>query len=79
MGNTSGYDLTFDNRFIFAKQVSILGSTMGNSQDFVDVLEFMWRHNVKPIIDRVEPLKNGIEMLSYLERGEQFGKIVLKP
>jgi NADPH:quinone reductase-like Zn-dependent oxidoreductase len=79
VGNTSGYELTFDNRFIFAKQVSILGSTMGNSQDFVDVLEFMWQHDIKPIIDRVEPLKNGIEMLSYLERGEQFGKIVLKP
>jgi NADPH:quinone reductase-like Zn-dependent oxidoreductase len=79
VGNTSGHSITFDNRVLFTKQVSIIGSTMGNSQDFIDALNFMWQHNIKPSIDCVEPLSKGIQMIHRLEEGKQFGKIVLKP
>lgn len=79
VGNTSGYELHLDNRLIFTKQVSLIGSTMGSTQDFIDSQEFMLRHNIIPSIDRVEPLSKGIEMFKYLEKGKQFGKIVLKP
>ncbi len=79
VGNTSGYNVSFDNRLIFAKQLSLIGSTMGSKQDFIDVTQFIWRHKIRPVIDRVAPLKEGIELLQYLESGKQFGKIVLKP
>lgn len=79
VGNTSGHSVTYDNRLVFTKQVSILGSTMGGRQDFIDAMQFMWSRGIKPVIDRVEPLKSGVAMLQYLERGEQFGKIVLMP
>jgi len=79
VGNTSGYNVQFDNRLLFTKQISILGSTMGSKQDFIDAMQFMWRSNIKAVIDRVEPLKSGIEMVQYLEQGSQFGKIVLQP
>jgi NADPH:quinone reductase-like Zn-dependent oxidoreductase len=39
----------------------------------------MLKHNIRAVIDRVEPLAEGIRMLAYLEEGQQFGKIVLKP
>jgi NADPH:quinone reductase-like Zn-dependent oxidoreductase len=79
VGNTSGYDVSFDNRLVFAKQISIIGSTMGSKQDFIDAMQFMTRHEIRPIIDRVEALKDGIKMIKHLEEGKQFGKIVLKP
>lgn len=79
VGNTSGYKISFDNRLLFTKQVSLIGSTMGSKQDFIDALQFMWKHNIKVAIDCVEPLKNGIKMLKRLEDGKQFGKIVLIP
>lgn len=79
VGGTSGQVIKFDNRQLFRKQVSVLGSTIGSRQDFMDVLEFMWRNSIRPIIDRVAPLKQGIEMVQYLEEGKQFGKIILKP
>lgn len=79
VGGTSGHELKLDNRLIFAKQVSILGSAMGSRQDFIDAMQFFWTRRVKAIIDRIEPLKKGIEMLRYLEEGEHFGKIVLRP
>jgi NADPH:quinone reductase-like Zn-dependent oxidoreductase len=79
VGNTGGFDVRFDNRLLFTKQVSILGSTMGSKQDFLDALQFMLKHGIKPAIDRVEPLSEGIKMLQYLEEGKQSGKIILKP
>jgi NADPH:quinone reductase-like Zn-dependent oxidoreductase len=78
-GNTSGYDVSFDNRFLFSKQVSLIGSTMGSKQDFIDCQQFMRQNNIKAVIDKVEKLKDGIKMIKRLEDGKQFGKIVLKP
>jgi len=77
VGNTSGSEVKLDNRLIFTKQISLLGSTMGSRQDFIDAQNFMLQQKIKPIIDCIEPLSKGIEMLQYLEKGEQFGKIVL--
>lgn len=79
VGNTSGYEVAFDNRLLFAKQVSLIGSTMGSSQDFIDAMAFIHNHKIEIPIDRVEPLKDGIQMIKRLEDGEQFGKVVLRP
>ena len=77
VGNTKGYEVSFDNRLFFVKQVSLIGSTMGSKQDFIDSLEFLWRNKIKIPIDSTEPLSKGIQMISKMEKGEQFGKIVL--
>lgn len=79
VGNTSGFEVRLDNRMIFTKQVSILGSTMGSKQDFIDGMNFIWKNRIKIPIDRIEPLKEGIAMIHHLEKGQQFGKIVLRP
>jgi NADPH:quinone reductase-like Zn-dependent oxidoreductase len=79
VGNTSGHEVTFDNRLLFAKQISVFGSTMGSKQDFIDAMQFLWTRSIKPIIDRIAPLSDGIKMIEHLESGNQFGKIVLKP
>lgn len=79
VGNTKGYEVSFDNRLLFAKQVSLIGSTMGSRQDFIDSVEFLWRNGITTPIDCVEKLSNGIQMIQRLETGKQFGKIVLTP
>jgi NADPH:quinone reductase-like Zn-dependent oxidoreductase len=79
VGNTKGYEISFDNRLLFTKQVSLIGSTMGSRQDFVEATEFLWQRNIKIPIDTVAPLSDGIKMIKRLETGEQFGKIVLTP
>jgi NADPH:quinone reductase-like Zn-dependent oxidoreductase len=78
VGSTSGYKLMIDNRYVFSKQLSILGSTMGSTQDFIDSQEFTAKHiNLKLLLDSVEPFSEGIKMLKRLQSGEHFGKIVL--
>ena len=77
VGNTSGPKTEIDIRFIFGKQISLIGSTMGSHQDFQDVTAMIWAGKIKPVIDRVMPLSQGREGYGIIERGEMFGKIVL--
>ena len=79
IGNTSGPHAEIDMRFIFGKQISLIGSTMGTHEDFNDVTTLLWNGKLRPVIDRVMPLGHGKEAYAILERGEQFGKIVLTP
>jgi len=79
VGNTSGPKAEIDIRFIFGKQLSIIGSTMGTHQDFRDVMGLVWTGRLKPVVDRVMGLSEGKKAFEILERGEQFGKIVLVP
>jgi len=79
IGNTSGPQAEIDIRFIFGKQISLIGSTMGTHQDFRDVTALLWEGKLKTVVDRVLPLSDGREAYASLQRGEHFGKIVLAP
>lgn len=79
VGNTSGPVAEIDVRYIFGKQLALIGSTMGSRQDFRDVLQLIWRGALLPVIDRVLPLSEGVAAYRALEHGEMFGKIVLTP
>ena len=79
VGNTSGPLVQIDVRMIFGKQISLIGSTMGTPQDFRDVTRMLWSGEIKTVIDEVMPLSEGVRGFHMMERGEQFGKIVLAP
>jgi NADPH:quinone reductase-like Zn-dependent oxidoreductase len=79
VGNTSGPKVEIDLRFIFGKQISLIGSTMGSPQDFRDVMELVWAGQLRAPVDRVLPLNAGREGHALLESGEKFGKVVLVP
>lgn len=79
VGNTSGPHTEIDIRFIFGKQISLIGSTMGTHQDFKDVTAMLWAGKLKPVIDRVMPLSEGRKAYQIMEQGGQLGKIVLTP
>ncbi len=79
VGNTSGPQAQIDIRFIFGKQISLIGSTMGSHNDFRRVLSLLWAGKLQPVIDRVMPLAEGREAYKTMESGEHFGKIVLTP
>ena len=79
VGNTSGHQAIVDIRFIFSKQISLIGSTMGSHQDFLTVTSLLWSGRLKALIDRTMPLSRGREAMEILEKGDLFGKIVLIP
>lgn len=77
-GGTLGKIDQFSMQPVFWKQISLLGSTMGSPQEFAKMLRFVAEHQITPVIDSVFALSDGNAALARMERGEQFGKIVLK-
>ncbi len=78
-GATSGPNAITNVNLVFWKQLEIMGSTMGSRSELRDVLKLVWNDELKPIVDRVLPLSKAKTAHEVLERGAQFGKIVLKP
>jgi NADPH:quinone reductase-like Zn-dependent oxidoreductase len=78
VGNTAGPKFEIDNRYIFGKHLSIIGSTMGTISDFKQVMGLVFKGRLKPVIDRSFPLQEAAEAHKRLEAGEQMGKITLE-
>jgi 2-desacetyl-2-hydroxyethyl bacteriochlorophyllide A dehydrogenase len=78
-GVTSGHEAITDLRYVFYKQLQILGSTMGRKGDLITIFNFIEQGKLKPVIDRVLPLKQVQEAHRAIEEGKHFGKIVLLP
>ena len=57
----------------------MLGSFMGTMGELHTALKFVFRGQIRPVIDRVYPLAEIRAAHVRLERKEQFGKILVKP
>lgn len=78
-GATTGYELALDLRHLFTKQHSVLGSFMGTLGELHRALKFVFRGQIRPVVDRVYPLAEIRDAHGRLERKEQFGKVVVAP
>ncbi|MES2558203.1 MAG: zinc-binding dehydrogenase [Bacteroidota bacterium] len=63
---------------IFWKQLDILGSTMGNDEEFAEMVTFVNHHQIVPVVDSVFPMDQAQAALEKMAKSEQLGKIVLK-
>ncbi len=77
-GATTGYNGKFDLRYLYSRNLSLLGSFMGSRSELFPVLKLVSAGKLKPIIDRVLPLSECHKAHELLENREQFGKIVLQ-
>ncbi|MBI5963881.1 MAG: zinc-binding dehydrogenase [Chloroflexi bacterium] len=77
VGNSGGPRFEIDNRFIFAKHLSIIGSTMSTRADFAEVMDLVVTGKLKAVIDKTFPLKEAAAAQERLWNGENFGKITL--
>jgi NADPH:quinone reductase-like Zn-dependent oxidoreductase len=77
VGNSGAPKFEIDNRYIFAKHLSIIGSTMGTLADFKEVMDLIAAGKLKPILDTMYPLKEAVAAQERLWRNENFGKITL--
>jgi NADPH:quinone reductase-like Zn-dependent oxidoreductase len=65
-------------RKVFWKQLSVLGTTMGSPADWTGMMASVSRLGIRPVVSDVFPLARGAEAFDLMERGGQFGKIVVK-
>ena len=76
-GGTAGNIPELNGRKIFWRQIQILGTMMGNPDDFKGMLEMVNEHQIIPVIDEVFPLSAADAAIRKMENSSQFGKIVL--
>ena len=78
-GNTSGWEGQTDIRYVFARQLSILGSYMGSKGELLALLPWVEAGRLRPVVHAVLPLAEAAEAHRILESQAQFGKVVLEP
>ena len=78
VGNTGHPIVEIDNRYIFVKHLSLIGSSMGTHNDFKAVMELVFNGRLESIIDQTFPLSEAGAAQTRLERGDQIGKITLE-
>jgi zinc-binding alcohol dehydrogenase/oxidoreductase len=76
-GATRG-EATLPLRKIYWRQVSLLGTTMGSPADWAAMTRFVTQHRIRPVVSAVFRLEQAMEAFALMERGEQFGKIVVQ-
>jgi len=76
-GATTGFESKININYLFGRQLSILGSFMGEKSELFAALELFKRGLLKPVIDTVLPLERAADAHRRLENREQFGKVVL--
>jgi NADPH:quinone reductase-like Zn-dependent oxidoreductase len=62
---------------LFWRQLEVIGSSMASDGEFRRALGFVVANGLEPVIDRTVPLEGVPDALLALDRGEQFGKIVV--
>ncbi len=77
-GATTGRRPPTDLTLVFARELSILGVTLGSRDTLIEVLRHAAEGRLRPVIDRILPLDRCREAHELLEAGGVFGKIVLR-
>lgn len=78
-GVTSGQMVNLDLRFLFARQLSVIGCYMGGLKELMKVISLAEKGKLKPVIDKVFPLREAKHALERMKSRSNFGKIVLTP
>ena len=78
-GATAGFDTRNDMRFIWVRELQILGSNGYSKQDVATALDHAAAGRVKPVISHRLPLSEAREAERLMEDRKFFGKIVLLP
>ncbi|MFP3472350.1 zinc-binding dehydrogenase, partial [Micrococcus sp. SIMBA_144] len=57
---------------------NLLGSTMGSSEEFHDMVAFINEHSIKPVMDKIYDFQEIKEAFTHLNSSHQFGKLAVR-
>ena len=76
-GSTAGKPKELDLYRLFWSQASLMGSTMGNDEEFDQMVAFVEAHQIRPVVDRVFGLQEGVDAVRFMGESSHYGKIVI--
>jgi NADPH:quinone reductase-like Zn-dependent oxidoreductase len=77
-GATTGPHVSVDARRLFWYQWDILGSTMGNADEYREIVRLLGQGQLRPVVDSVVPFAEARRALERLEAPDRFGKVVVE-
>ena len=77
-GMTSGNEATVPVRTFYTKQIVMAGFLLGTQAQLQELINFVIRKKIQPVIDSVFPLQDAKEAQKKMEAGLHAGKILLK-
>jgi len=77
-GATNGLPSKIDLYRMFWNQLSLIGTTMGNDQEFVDMIAFVEKHQLRPMVDSIRPFSRMVESFPDITKSNKVGKIVFQ-
>jgi len=75
-GATAGRNVTLDLRYLYSKQLSVIGSYMGGLAELKRIIRRMEDEGLRPVADRIYPLAQTKQAFQRMVRRENFGKII---
>jgi alcohol dehydrogenase len=78
-GATTGFDATTDLRYVWRRELNILGSDGWTRGELLDVVELVADGHVDPVVHAVYPLSRVREAIAQLEERRAFGKVLVAP
>jgi NADPH:quinone reductase-like Zn-dependent oxidoreductase len=78
VGGITGYRGEISSYTLLTKTAQARGIYVGSQADYRRMLDFISKHRLRPVIDRVFPFEQHIEALRYLESGDFIGKVVIR-
>jgi zinc-binding alcohol dehydrogenase/oxidoreductase len=77
-GATNGNPSKVDFYRMFWNQLSLIGTTMGNDEEFSEMLTFVGKHQIRPLVDSIRPFSKLAESFHDVTRPNKVGKIVFQ-
>ncbi|MCC7487164.1 MAG: zinc-binding dehydrogenase [Burkholderiales bacterium] len=78
-GATAGHDPKEDLRYVWSFELQIIGSNSFYDENLQALMGLIAQGRMKPVIDRVLPLKDAAEGVRLIRDREVFGKVVITP
>jgi NADPH:quinone reductase-like Zn-dependent oxidoreductase len=78
VGGITGYHGEIPAWDLLAKTAQARGIYVGSQADYRRMLDFISKHRLRPVIDRVYPFEQYAEALQHLESGDFIGKVVIR-
>jgi NADPH:quinone reductase-like Zn-dependent oxidoreductase len=77
-GATTGPAASLDLRWLFGRQLSLLGSYMGGKGELLEASRWLFEGKLRPVLDETFPLARAADAQRRMEGSQHFGKIVLE-
>ncbi|WP_110207665.1 zinc-binding dehydrogenase [Nocardioides daejeonensis] len=76
-GASTGFQVELNLARLFAREISVQGSTMGTLQEFTALMGLVDQHQLRPAVDSTVPLDQAPQQVRRMLSGEAYGKLVV--